>query len=109
MGAMKQASRGLDHQQMLNSMHVPTNAGSTPTSWPQMLRRIPDGWERWIACDSGWYPLIVELDAQLCALLPNYAIHQIKEKFGGLRYYWETGEDIHDPHDREHRRHRHET
>ncbi len=64
-----------------------------------MLLRIPDGWGRWISCSRGWYPLLVELDEQLQALLPVYVIHQIKEKFGGLRYYWKSGEEIHDPDD----------
>lgn len=96
--AMKQASRGLDHQQILNFIHVPTDAGEHAEALAAMLRRIPDGWGRWVACDSGWYSLIVELDEQLRALLPNYVIHQIKEKYGGLRYYWEAGEDIQDPH-----------
>jgi hypothetical protein len=41
----------------------------------------------------------VELDEQLRTLLPNYVIHQVKEKFGGLRYYWEPGEELHDPSD----------
>lgn len=98
---MKQASRDIDHQQILNCMHVPTDAGKHAEALAAILRRIPDGWGRWIGCDSGWYALIVELDEQLRALLPNYAIHQVKEKFGGLRYYWEAGEDIHDPHDAE--------
>ncbi len=99
--AMKQASRGLDYQQILNSMHIPTDAGEHAEALAAMLRRIPDGCGRSISCDSGWYSLIVELDEQLRALLPNYVIHQIKEKCGGLRYYWESGEDIHDPNDAE--------
>lgn len=35
----------------------------------------------------GWLDLVLELDRQLTELFPNYRIHQIKEKFGGLRYY----------------------
>ncbi len=61
-----------------------------------MLARIPNGWGRWISCDRGWYPLLVELDEQLRTLLPDYVIHQVKEKYGGLRYYWEPGEEVHD-------------
>lgn len=99
--AMTQAARGLDHQQMLNAMHVPKDADEHAEALAAMLRRIPDGWGRWISCDRGWYALIVELDGQLSALLPNYVIHQVKEKFGGLRYYWEPGEVIHDPGDPE--------
>ena len=37
---------------------------------------------------SGWLPLIKELDSKLSELDPNYTIDQIKEKFGGLRYYF---------------------
>jgi hypothetical protein len=99
--AMTQASRGLDRNQALNSIHVPTDAGEHAEALAAMLRRIPDGWGRWISCDCGWYSLIVELDEQLRALLPNYVIHQVKEKYGGLRYYWEAGEHVDDPHDGE--------
>lgn len=35
----------------------------------------------------GWVPLVKELDRQILELCPNRTISQIKEKFGGLRYY----------------------
>jgi hypothetical protein len=44
---------------------------------------------------------LVELDEQLRKLLPDYVLHQGKEKFGGLRYYWASGEDVPDPEDPE--------
>ncbi len=94
--AMRQVGRGIDHQQILNALHVPEDAGEHADALRGMLLRIPDGWGRWIRCGRGWYPLLVELDEQLRALLPNYVIHQVKEKFGGLRYYWESSEDVHD-------------
>lgn len=99
--AMRQVGRGIDHQQILNAMHVPKDADEHAEALRGMLVRIPDGWGRWISCDSGWYPLLVELDERLRALLPNYELHQVKEKYGGLRYYWESGEEIHDPDDHE--------
>jgi MinD superfamily P-loop ATPase len=37
----------------------------------------------------GWYPIIVELDRRLAELDEDYVVHQVKEKFGGLRYYFE--------------------
>src|SRR5512146_3224372 len=44
--------------------------------------------EDWINdVGPGWQPLIRGLDANLRELDPNYRIGQIKEKFGGLRYY----------------------
>ena len=36
---------------------------------------------------AGWEQLIVDLDARLAAIDPDYAVAQIKEKFGALRYY----------------------
>jgi hypothetical protein len=99
--AMRQAGSGIDLQQILNAIHVPKNAGEHTDALRGMLARIPDGWGRWISCECGWYPLLVELDEQLQTLLPNYKLHQVKEKFGGLRYYWTAGEHIHDPDDPE--------
>jgi hypothetical protein len=89
----------VDYQQSLNALHVPEDAGEHADALRGMLVRIPDGWGRWIRCDRGWYSLLVELDEQLRALLPNYVIHQVKEKFGGLRYYWDPGEEVRDPGD----------
>ena len=40
----------------------------------------------------GWLPLIEVLDRQLRRLDPDYRIEQVKEKFGGLRYYITTSE-----------------
>jgi hypothetical protein len=99
--AMTHVGRGIDHQQILNAMHVPKDAGEHTEALREMLVRIPDGWGRWISCDRGWYPLLVELDEQLRKLLPNYELHQVKEKYGGLRYYFEPGEEIRDPNDPE--------
>lgn len=99
--AMRQAARGLDRRRMLNAVHVPKDAGELAEALTAMLLRIPDGWGRWISCDRGWYPLVVELDEKVRALLPSYVILQIKEKYGGLRYYWEPGEAVHDANDPE--------
>jgi hypothetical protein len=99
--ATKQIALDVDYQQLLNAVHVPEDTGEHVEALRGILLRIPDGWGRWISCDRGWYPLLVELDGQLRALLPNYVLHQVKEKFGGLRYYWDSGEDVHDPEDPE--------
>jgi hypothetical protein len=93
---MRQLGHGIDVQQILNALHVPEDAGEHAEALRGMLVRIPDGWGRWISCSRGWYPLLVELDEQLRALLPNYVIHQVKEKYGGLRYYWEPGGEVGD-------------
>jgi hypothetical protein len=49
--------------------------------------RIPAAWGKFIDAPPGWWDLIAELDAQLRALEPDYGVHQVKEKSGGLRYY----------------------
>lgn len=40
-----------------------------------------------LECDEGWYPIISQLDRDILKLAPDYTILQVKEKFGGLRYY----------------------
>lgn len=74
----------------INSLHVPEDAGEYRKGIVELISRIPDGWGRWISCDAGWYPLITELGTKLAAIDPNYVVHQIKEKFGTLRFYAET-------------------
>lgn len=74
----------------LNKIHMPDGAGEHAEQLRQIMLRIPDGWGRWISCDRGWYPLIVELDSALAELDPNYELHQCKEKFGALRFYFAT-------------------
>lgn len=56
----------------------------------RILIRIPAQFGKWLSCDEGWYHIIDELDQQLAHLDPNYVIHQVKEKFGTLRFYFGT-------------------
>ena len=77
----------IDLDSMLNSVHVPEDAGKHEAGLRKIMSRIPDGWGRWISCDKGWYPLLIELDERLAEINPNYEIHQVKEKFGSLRFY----------------------
>ena len=62
----------------------------------RVLARFSRGWPAALECSEGWYPLIIETDAKLSALDPNYTIEQIKEKFGGLRYYFSFSDDVSD-------------
>lgn len=77
-----------DHD--IDALHIPDDAGDHRAGLVAVMIRIPDGWGRWISCDAGWYRLIIDLDAALAALDPDYVIHQVKEKFGTLRFYAET-------------------
>ena len=45
------------------------------------------------AVESGWYPLIKDLIEDLIKLGWDKQICQVKEKFGGLRWYINSGSD----------------
>lgn len=53
----------------------------------QIQKRLDAGMGCGSGIGEGWMNIIVELDAKIAALVPDYTISQIKEKFGGLRYY----------------------
>lgn len=55
-----------------------------------ILDRIPREWGKYLPL-WGWDELLLELDAKLAALHPDYTIFQAKEKFGGLRFYAGVG------------------
>ncbi len=48
--------------------------------------RTPQGWYGY-ASPKGWWKIVAEVHQKLEALYPDYEVFQIKEKFGGLRYY----------------------
>jgi hypothetical protein len=52
----------------------------------RLSRRVPPRWDG-VTIGDGWLPLVDRLDRALAEIDPDYAIHQVKEKFGGLRYY----------------------
>jgi hypothetical protein len=62
----------------------------------RLLDRIPAQWGKWVSCDSGWDWILNDLDKKLMYLDFNYKIHQVKEKFGTLRVYYEaqTAKDV---------------
>lgn len=53
----------------------------------QIQKRLDAGMGCGSGISDGWMNLVVELDAKIAAIYPDYTIDQIKEKFGGLRYY----------------------
>ena len=56
----------------------------------EVLAKMKTSYGKVISCDKGWYPLIEECHTELKAVDPDYEILQIKEKFGGLRFYFES-------------------
>jgi hypothetical protein len=58
------------------------------TTNEKIIDRIPAQWGKWISCDSGWDWILADLNTKLEYLDPKYEIHQVKEKFGTLRFYY---------------------
>jgi hypothetical protein len=42
---------------------------------------------------AGWHPLVRKLESKLLDIDPDYQLQQVKEKFGGLRYYAQSQVD----------------
>lgn len=56
--------------------------------YPDEIReRVANGHRCGSQIGEGWFDLVRELDAKIAKLAPDYVVHQVKEKFGGLRYY----------------------
>lgn len=53
----------------------------------KLREKFVAGHPNYIEVDEGWYQIIVDCDAEITGIDPDYRIAQIKEKFGGLRYY----------------------
>ena len=60
-----------------------------------VLARIPAAWGKWVSCGPGWDELILATNEKLARIDSNYEIQQVKEKFGGLRFYAST--EVTDP------------
>jgi len=48
-GVARNMSVDVDRDTMLNALHIPTDAGPFTPALETILRRIPDGWGRWIS------------------------------------------------------------
>ena len=78
----------MEFNEFRDSPHVPEDAGEYEEDLREILNRIPVGWGRWISCDKGWYKLLADTNRKMKMMWPQYEIHQVKEKFGTLRFYW---------------------
>ena len=75
----------------INDLYIPEDVDEDmKEDFIEILNTIPDGWGRWVTLDWGWYKIVVDTHNKLKYIDPNYEIHQIKEKFGGLRYYYKS-------------------
>ena len=57
-----------------------------------LKEKIVPKYSQSIDVDEGWYQLVIDCDKELTAIDPHYQIFQIKEKFGGLRYYFHSSQ-----------------
>ena len=74
---------------VLDSMHIPKDAGEHRDALIRMMLHIPADWGRSVDCDAGWFGLLADLDADLAHLDPEYILQAVRQKYGGLRYYAE--------------------
>lgn len=58
----------------------------------ELTARIIDPFEKVIECEEGWDGLLYDLHDKLVAIDPNYTIAQVKEKHGGLRFYYNASD-----------------
>ena len=78
----------MEHNEHRDYPYLPEDAGEYAEELMDILNRIPDGWGRWLSLGKGWYPLVIEINHKLRFMYPDYEIHQVKEKYGTLRYYY---------------------
>jgi hypothetical protein len=69
----------------------------TQSTWQDVLNKSRRS-EGWYGCivGNGWRKIVLEADQMLSRIDPDYKIHQVKEKFGTLRFYYgseKTGVD----------------
>lgn len=62
----------------------------------QIQKRIDAGMKCGSSVGRGWLSILTELDLHLANIDPDYVIDQVKEKFGGLRYYISWSKEIDD-------------
>jgi hypothetical protein len=94
LAAARQVNTKISLDSLRDKLHIPDDAGEYEDGLRAIMMRIPDGWGRWIGCSAGWYPIVIQLDEALAEIDPEYEVHQCKEKYAGLRYYFGTSESI---------------
>jgi hypothetical protein len=59
----------------------------------EIYTHFDERFEKQLWVPDSWLPHIWECHIKLKAIDANYVIHQIKEKFNGLRYYFTASND----------------
>ena len=72
-------------------MHSPTSESVLAKAHPDLFADVRCG----ISIGIGWVPIILDLAEAIKSHGKQVVVEQIKEKFGGLRFYY-SGDDIED-------------
>jgi hypothetical protein len=62
----------------------------------ELQSRILQPFSPAIFCDDGWLQLLEDLHNELIEVDSRYRIYQVKEKFGGLCFYYASSNPYHD-------------
>jgi ribosomal protein L37AE/L43A len=76
-------AQALSKNDLLRKLRTGTEIKQRP-----LLTKLDQHWKDDIG--PGWHALLDELHEKLLEVDPDYKIEQVKEKFGGLRYYIST-------------------
>lgn len=68
--------------------------GSQELDLSPVLARIRKEMGVYVDCDPGWHRIVLDLEKALSGLIPSFEIHQVKQKFGTLRFYWSAPDDV---------------
>lgn len=93
-GQFLQTLSAMNPAETLGKIHMPHDVDGFEAELRAIMLRIPPNWGRSISCSRGWHPILVELDRDLAEIDPTYTVHQVKEKFGTLRYYCHASESV---------------
>jgi hypothetical protein len=52
------------------------------------ITRIDPSFPKTIDCEEGWWDIVSHCTSELSKIDEHFIVHQVKEKFGGLRYYF---------------------
>lgn len=63
-----------------------------PAILDPVLARIDPTFGKHVDCESGWWDIIALCNKELSQIDPEYSILQVKEKFGGLRFYFRASD-----------------
>lgn len=80
-------------------MNISSAPVDEPTGYraaPGYAKTHPENNDYYVAEFEGhpWYPAILEAHHSLTQAVPGYNIVQIKEKFNGLRFYYDLPEEL---------------